>query len=84
MYTILKMAYAFTSMAPQIATFTLVLSRDGPVSGFSLHVHECLPSALWVVGSGSLAMPYSSYTHRGSALRVMVNRLARARDSATH
>ena len=58
--------------------------RDSPISDFSLHVLEHLPSSLGVVGSGSLAMPYSSYTHRGSALRVMVNRLARARDSATH
>ena len=63
---------------------TLDVSRKGPVSGSSLHVHERLPSALWVVGSGSLVTLYSSYTHTGSALRVMVNRLARARDSATH
>ena len=84
MYTILKMAYAFTSMAPQIATFTLVLSRDGPVSGFSLHVLEHLPSSLGVVGSGSLAMTCSSYMHTGVALHVMVNRLVRAGDSATH
>ena len=39
------------------------ISRDGPVSGFFLHVHEHLPSALWVVGSGSLATLCSSYTH---------------------
>ena len=26
--------------------------RDGPVSGFSLHMHELLPSTLWVVDSG--------------------------------
>ena len=56
MYTILKMTYAFASTAPQTATFTLVLSRDGSVSGFSLHMHEHLPSALWVVGSGSSTM----------------------------
>ena len=58
--------------------------RDDPVSSSSLHVHERLPSALWVVGSGSLVMLCSSYTHTGSALRIMVNRLARAEDSATH
>ena len=56
---------------------TLRCPRDGPVSGFSLHVHECLPSALWVVDSGSLATLCSFYMHTGSALRVMVNRLAR-------
>jgi hypothetical protein len=28
------------------------VSRDGPVFVFSLHVHECQSSALWVVGSG--------------------------------
>ena len=84
MYTILKMIYAFTSTAPRTTTFMLVLSRDGPVSGFSLHVHEHLPSALWVVGSGSLAMLCSSYTHMGSALHVMVNGLARVGDLATH
>ena len=32
---------------------TLDAYRDGPVSGFSLHVHERPPSALWVVGNGS-------------------------------
>ena len=58
--------------------------KDGPVSGFSLHVYECLPSTLWVVGSGFLATLCSSYTHTGSVLYVMVNRLARARDSDTH
>jgi len=42
---------------------TLVLSRDGPVSGFSLHVHECLPSALWVVGSGSSVMLVFLHVH---------------------
>jgi mannose-6-phosphate isomerase-like protein (cupin superfamily) len=60
MYNILKMIYAFVSMAPRTATFTLVLSRDGPVSNFSLHVHEHLPSALWVVSSGSSVMVYMS------------------------
>ena len=63
---------------------TLDASRDGPTSGSSLHMHECLPSALWVVGSGSLATLCSSYTCMGSAPRVMVNRLVRAGDSATH
>ena len=29
-------------------------SRDGPVFGSSLHVHERLPSTLWVVGNSSL------------------------------
>jgi hypothetical protein len=50
MYTILKMAYVFTSSTPRTTTFTLVFSRDGPISD------ERLPSVLWVVGSGSLAM----------------------------
>ena len=59
-------------------------SKDGPVSSSSQHVLERLPSALWVVGSVSLATLCSSYTHTGSALRVMVNGLARAGDSATH
>ena len=63
---------------------TLGCSRDGPVSGFSLHVHEHLPFALRVVGSGSLAMLCFSYTHMSSALCIMVNELARARDSATN
>ena len=63
---------------------TLDASRDGPVSGFSLHVHKHLPSALWVVGSGSLATLRSSYTCTGSAPRVMVNGLTRAGDSATY
>ena len=63
---------------------TLDASRDGPVSGSSLHVHERLPSALWVVGSGSLATLCSSYTCMGSAPRVMVNGLARAGDLATY
>ena len=36
-----------------------------------------------MVGSGSLATLCSSYTHTDSALHVMVNRLARAGDSAT-
>jgi hypothetical protein len=53
MYIILKMTYTFISTALRIATFTLVFSGDSPVSGFSLHVHEHLPSALCVVGSGS-------------------------------
>ena len=63
---------------------TLDVSRNGPVFGSSLHMHERLPSTLWVVGSGFLATLCSSYTHTGSVLYVMVNRLARARDSATH
>jgi hypothetical protein len=62
----------------------LDVSRKGPVSGSFLHVHERLPSALWVVGSGSLATLCSSYTCTGSAPRVMVHGLARARDSATY
>jgi hypothetical protein len=40
-------------MAAQTTTFMLMLSRDGPVSCFSLHVHERPPFVLWVVGSGS-------------------------------
>ena len=64
MYTILKMTYAFASTAPQTAMFMLVLSRDGPISGFSLHVHESLSSALWVVGSGSSMMPIFLSVHR--------------------
>ena len=63
MYTILKMTYAFASMDPRTPTFTLMLSRDGPVSGFSLHVHERLPSALWVVGSGSSVMLVFLHVH---------------------
>jgi hypothetical protein len=63
MYTILKMTYAFTSTAPRTTTFTVVLSRDGPVSGFSLHVYECQPSALWVVGSGSSVMLVFLHVH---------------------
>ena len=59
-------------------------SRDGPASSSSLHVHKHPPSALWVVGSGSLATLCSSYTHTSPVFRVMVNGLARARDSATH
>ena len=47
------MTYIFASMTPRTATFTLVFSRDGTVSGFSLHVHERQPSALWVVSTGS-------------------------------
>ena len=43
--------------------FTLVLSRDGPVSGFSLHVHERLPSALWVVDSDSSVMLVFLHVH---------------------
>ena len=69
---------------PEQSCWCSDVPRDSPVSGFSLHVHERLPSALWVVGSGSLAMLCSSYTHIGSALCVMVNRLTRSRDSATH
>ena len=42
-------------------------SRDDPISDFSLHAHERLPSTSWVVGSGSLATPCSSHTH--TALR---------------
>jgi hypothetical protein len=53
MYTILKMTYAFASMAPQTVTFMFALSRDDPIFGFFLHVHVCQPSVLWVVGSGS-------------------------------
>jgi len=63
MYTILKMTYAFASTASQTATFTLVLSRDGPVSSFSLHVHERLPSTLWVVDSGSSVMLVFLHVH---------------------
>ena len=63
---------------------TLDASRDGPVSGFSLHVHEHLPSALWVVDSGSLATLCSSYTHTGFAHRITVNGLAKAGGLATH
>ena len=71
MYTILKMTYAFASMASRTATFTLVLSRDGLVSGFSLHVHERLPSALWVVDSGFSVMLVFLHVHelQHSALR---------------
>ena len=60
---------------------TLDVSRNGPVSGSSLHVHERMPSVLWVVGSGSLATP--SYTHIGSAFHATV-KLARAGGSATY
>ena len=63
---------------------TLDASRDGPVSGSSLHVHEHLPSALWVVGSCSLATLCSSYTCTGFALDVTDYGLAKARDSATY
>ena len=63
---------------------TLDVSRKGPVFGSSLHVRERLSSALWVVGSGSLATLCSSYTCTGFAPRVMVNGLARAGDSATY
>ena len=73
------MTYAFTSTAPRTATFMHVLSRDGPVSSFSLHVHERLPSMLWVVGSGSLATLCSSYTHMGSTLDVMDYGIAKAK-----
>ena len=59
-------------------------SRDGPVSGFSLHVHEHLPSALWVVGSGSLVTSVPPTCARASALDVMDYGLARAGDAATH
>ena len=62
----------------------LDVSRNGPVSGSSLHVHERLPFALWVVGSGSLATLCSSYMCTGSVPRVMVNGLARAGDLATY
>jgi hypothetical protein len=52
MYTILRMTYV-TSRA---ATFTLVFSRDGPVSDSSLHMHAAPRFVLWVVtGSSSLA-----------------------------
>ena len=64
MYTILKMTYAFASTAPRTATFTFVLSRDGPISGFSLHVYEHLPFALWVVDNGSSVMPIFLSVHR--------------------
>jgi hypothetical protein len=40
MCIILKMTYAFVSMAPQTAMFAPVIFRDGPVSGFFLYVHE--------------------------------------------
>ena len=63
MYTILKMIYAFASTTPRTATFMLVLSNDGPVSDFFLHVQECLPSALWVVGSGSSVMLVFLHVH---------------------
>ena len=63
MDNILKMTYAFASMASRTATFTLVLFRDGPASGFSLHVHERLPCALWVVGSGSSMMLVFLHVH---------------------
>ena len=69
---------------PRIVMLTFGCPRDGPVSSSSLHVHEHLPSMLWVVDSGSLATLCSSYMHTGSTLRVMVNRLARVGDSATH
>ena len=51
--------------------FTLLLSRDGPVSGFSLHVHERLPTVLWVVGSGSSVTLVFLHIHvpQRSALR---------------
>ena len=69
---------------PKQSCWCLDVPRDGLISGFSLHVHERLPSALGVVDSGSLATPCSSYTHTGSVLHVMVSRLARARNSTTH
>ena len=39
---------------PEQSCWCSDVSRDGPISGFSLHVHEHLPSTLWVAGSGSL------------------------------
>jgi hypothetical protein len=71
MYTILKMTYAFASTAPQTVMFTLALSKDGPVSSFSLHVHKRQPSALRVVGSGSSVTPIFLHVHelQRSALR---------------
>jgi len=50
MYTILKKTYAFASTDTRIVMFTLVFSRDGLVSGFSLHMHRLQCSALWSMG----------------------------------
>ena len=73
MYTILKMTYAFASIAPRTTTFTLVLSRDGHVSGFSLHVHERLPSTLWVIDNDFSVMLVFLHVHKlqRSALQFM-------------
>jgi hypothetical protein len=78
MYTILKVTYVFASTTPRTVMFTLVFSRDGPVSGFSLHVHERQPSALWVVGSDSSVTFIFLHVQELQALCVMVYRLAGA------
>ena len=45
-------------------------SRDDPISDLSLHVHEHLLSASWVVSNGSLVMPYFfPHTHGPCAAR---------------
>ena len=64
MYTILKITYVFTSMTFRTAMFTLVFSRDGPVSGFSQHMHGLQRSALWVVGSGSSVTLVFLHVHK--------------------
>jgi hypothetical protein len=66
------MAYPFASTAPRMATFTLVLSRDGPVSGFSLTRSQA--SVLCVMGGrqrllGDACLPTCT---RAPALRVMI------------
>jgi hypothetical protein len=43
---------------PRTVMLTLECFQRWSVSGFSLHVHERPPSALWVAGSGSLATPF--------------------------
>jgi hypothetical protein len=70
------MTYVFASMTPRTATFTLVFSRDGHVSGFFLHVHERQPSVLWVVGSGSSVTLVFLHVHEllRSALRLRASR----------
>jgi hypothetical protein len=66
------MTYAFVSTAPRTATFTLVLSRDDPVSSFSLT--RARAPALYVMGGrqrllGDACLPTRT---RALALRVTV------------
>jgi len=84
-YNILKMTHQLCLwQMPEQTHWCSDASRDDPVFDFSLHVHERPPSASWVVGSGSLAMPYSFHTYTAPVPRVTVNMLAWAGDSAIH